>query len=130
MTSISHLISYNQNELHLLFNNPQNWTCPWRPSRSYIWKVFYKWKCNCFFLVFSRRCWSLLLVAKIIEWFTPRTTIILCCKNYVTHLWFLLIMIHFHYSLWNMSLEGVMSQKTNYRIYFFKVFKKILKKCA
>jgi hypothetical protein len=71
-----------------------------------------------------------LLVAKIIEWFTPRTTIILCCKNYVTHLWFLLIMIHFHYSLWNMSLEGVMSQKTNYRIYFFKVFKKILKKCA
>jgi hypothetical protein len=81
------LRSYNQNELQLLFNNPQNWTCPWRPSRSYIWRMFYKWKCNCFFLVFSERCWSLLLVLKIVEWFTPRPTIIFCCKNYVTHLY-------------------------------------------
>jgi len=80
------LQSYNQNELHLLFYNPQNWICPWRPSRNYIWRMFYKWKCNCFFSVFSRRCWSLWLFVKIIKWFIPRTTIILCCKTYVIYL--------------------------------------------
>jgi hypothetical protein len=54
-------------------------------------------------------CRSLLLVVRTIECFTLRRIIILHHKSYVTYFQFLPTMIHFHHSLWNMSLnEGVM----------------------
>jgi hypothetical protein len=87
---------------------------PMKIVQSYIWTMIYEWKCKCkcFHLIFNKRCWPLSLVARTIECFTMKTTIILCHRNYVTHFQITPIMIHLNHSLWNILLkEIIMSPK-------------------
>ncbi len=75
-----------------------------------------------FHLIFNKRCWPLSLVARTIEGFTMKTTIILCHRNYVTHFQITPIMIYFNHSLWNTLLNEIIVSQTIKN----KEFKKII----
>jgi hypothetical protein len=81
--------------------------------QSYIWKMIYEWKWKCFHMIFNKTCWPLSLVARTIECFTMKTTIILCHRNYVTHFQITSIMINLNHSLWNTLLKEIIMLQKN-----------------
>ncbi len=64
-------------------------------------------------MIFNKTCWPLSLVARTIECFTMKTTIILCHRNYVTHFQITSIMINLNHSLWNTLLKEIIMLQKN-----------------